>query len=43
MKAISDSTPLIHLAKIGRISLLKEVFEEILIPARIYNEEMKSS
>ena len=38
MKAISDSTPLIHLAKIGMINFLKELFEEIIIPKEIYEE-----
>ena len=38
MKAISDSASLIHLAKIGRIVMLKRIFDEILIPKKIYEE-----
>ncbi|MEK6926871.1 MAG: DUF3368 domain-containing protein [Nanoarchaeota archaeon] len=38
MKAISDSTPLIHLSKIGCINFLKDLFEEIIIPEEVYNE-----
>ena len=41
MKAISDSTPLIHLAKIGKINLLKELFEEIIIEDEIYKETIE--
>ncbi|WP_232462056.1 DUF3368 domain-containing protein [Thermococcus siculi] len=35
---VSDSTPLIHLAKIGRLELLQEFFGEISIPAAVYRE-----
>ena len=38
MNAVSDSTPLIHLAKIGKINLLKKLFDEIIIPRAIYQE-----
>ncbi|MDO8459730.1 MAG: DUF3368 domain-containing protein [Nanoarchaeota archaeon] len=38
MKAVSDSTPLIHLSKIGCLNFLKELFEEIIIPKAIYEE-----
>ncbi len=38
MKAVSDSTPLIHLAKISYINLLKNLFNEIIIPKEIYKE-----
>lgn len=38
MKAIADSTPLIHLAKIGKIEHLKKIFEKIIIPKTIYEE-----
>ena len=38
MKIVSDSTPLIHLAKISRISLLKNLFDEIIISKEIYKE-----
>jgi predicted nucleic acid-binding protein len=35
---VSDSTPLIHLAKIGRLELLREFFGEIIIPEAVYRE-----
>lgn len=38
MKVVLDSTPLIYLAKIGRLSLLKEAYEELYIPTAVYNE-----
>ncbi|ASJ08915.1 hypothetical protein A3L11_06625 [Thermococcus siculi] len=38
MPVVSDSTPLIHLAKIGRLELLQEFFGEISIPAAVYRE-----
>ena len=38
MKAISDSTPLIHLAKIGKINCLKKIFEKIIIAKEVYHE-----
>lgn len=35
---VSNSTALIHLAKIGKLSLLKRLFREIIIPAEVFNE-----
>ncbi len=35
---VSNSTPLIHLAKIGRLKLLREFFGEVLIPEAVYRE-----
>jgi predicted nucleic acid-binding protein len=35
---VSDSTPLIFLAKIGRLSLLKDVFEKVIIPEAVFDE-----
>ncbi len=35
---VSNSTPLIHLAKIGRLELLGEFFGEVLIPEAVYRE-----
>ncbi len=34
----SNSTVLIYLAKIGKFSLLKELFGEVLIPKEVFNE-----
>ena len=35
---VSNSTPLIYLAKIGRIDLLRAVFGEVFIPQEVKNE-----
>jgi predicted nucleic acid-binding protein len=35
---VSNSTPLIFLAKIGKIHLLENIFERILIPEEVYSE-----
>lgn len=35
---VSNSTPLIHLAKIGLLNLLKDQFEEITIPDAVWHE-----
>ncbi len=35
---VSNSTVLIYLAKIGKFSLLKELFGEVLIPTEVFNE-----
>ena len=37
-KTVSDSTPLILLAKIGRLDLLKTLFTNIYIPKAVYKE-----
>ena len=36
--AVSNSTPLIYLAKAGRIDLLKKVFKTVYIPQEVKNE-----
>ncbi|MEK6915304.1 MAG: hypothetical protein AABW89_02055 [Nanoarchaeota archaeon] len=38
MIIISDSSPLIYLAKIGCINLLNKLFDEIIIPIGVYDE-----
>lgn len=38
MKAVSDSTPLIHLSKIGCLELLKKFFKEIIISEGVFKE-----
>ncbi|WP_297514918.1 DUF3368 domain-containing protein [Thermococcus sp.] len=35
---VSNSTPLIHLAKIGRLDLLRKFFGEVFIPKAVYRE-----
>jgi len=41
MIAISNSTPLIALAKINQLQLLKHYFGEILIPEEVYDEVVR--
>ena len=38
MIVVSDTTPLISLLKIGRLNILKELFNEIQIPKAVYDE-----
>lgn len=38
MIIVSDATPLIGLASIGRLDLLKELFEEVYIPQAVFDE-----
>lgn len=38
MRIVSDTSPLINLAAIGRIDLLEQVFGEILISDAVYRE-----
>ncbi len=38
MKIVSNATPLIALAKIDKIDLLRELFEEIYIPDAVYED-----
>lgn len=38
MIVVSNSTPLISLSKIGKISLLQEIFGKVFIPDAVYNE-----
>lgn len=38
MQVVSNSTPLIFLAKIGKLHYLEKIFERILIPEEVYSE-----
>ena len=38
MIAVSDSSPLILLSKIGELNLLRDLFESLLIPKQVYDE-----
>ena len=38
MKAIVNATPLIALALIDRLDLLKEIFDEVIVPVAVYDE-----
>ena len=35
---VADSTSLIHLSKIGKLEILRQVFNQIIIPEAVYNE-----
>lgn len=37
-KVVSNSSPLIHLAKIGKLDLLRSFFSEVLVPEAVYKE-----
>lgn len=38
MRAVSNATPLIYLAKIGRLNILEEIFDVVLIPNKVFFE-----
>ena len=38
LKVVSNSSPLIHLAKIKKLDLLKDIFGRIFIPKAVYDE-----
>ena len=38
MKIVSNTTPIISLASIGRLDILKDIFKKILIPESVYRE-----
>lgn len=38
MEIVSNSSPIIHLAKIGRLDLLQLLFDTIMIPRAVYRE-----
>ena len=38
MITVSNTTPIISLSSIGKIELLEEIFQEIIIPEAVYNE-----
>lgn len=37
-KIVSNTTPIISLLKINKLQILKELYEEIIIPGEVYNE-----
>ena len=41
MPAVSNTSPLIWLSKIGKLDLLRELFDEILIPEGVYQEAVE--
>lgn len=38
LKVVSNTTPIISLLKIGKLSILKELYNEIYVPKEVYNE-----
>jgi len=38
MKTVSNTTPIISLSSIGKIEILRDVFQEIIIPQAVYDE-----
>jgi predicted nucleic acid-binding protein len=38
MTVVSNSTALVHLSAMGRVDLLRELFEEVYIPEEVYQE-----
>ena len=42
MPAVSNTSPLIWLSKIGKIRLLKEIFGEIIVPEEVYKEAVEN-
>ncbi|KXB03205.1 hypothetical protein AKJ45_02205 [candidate division MSBL1 archaeon SCGC-AAA261F19] len=38
LKAVSNSTPLIYLAKVSKLNLLKKLFNEIIVSEEVYEE-----
>ena len=38
MKTVSNTTPIITLSSIGKIEILKDIFQEIIIPQAVYEE-----
>lgn len=41
MPAVSNTSPLIWLSKIGRVTLLKELFGEVIIPEAVHKEAVE--
>jgi uncharacterized protein len=41
LPAVSDTSPLIWLSKVGKINLLKDLFDEIIIPPEVYDEAVE--
>jgi len=42
MPVVSNTSPLIWLSKVGKISLLKELFVEITVPEEVYKEAVEN-
>ena len=42
MRTVSNTSPLIWLSNMGKLNLLKELFDEILIPPEVYREAVET-
>jgi predicted nucleic acid-binding protein len=42
MTVVSDSSPLISLALIGKLGILEKLYREIYVPAAVYEEVARS-
>ncbi|MGV8174687.1 MAG: DUF3368 domain-containing protein [Methanothrix sp.] len=42
-KVVCNSSPLIHLSKAGRLGLLRDFFQEILVPREVLRESVENS
>lgn len=42
MRAISNTSPLTWLSKTGKLNLLRDLFDEILIPKEVYREAVET-
>ena len=40
MIVVSDTTPISEIAKIGRLTLLRDVYQRVIIPQEVYDEVM---
>jgi uncharacterized protein len=41
LPAVSDNSPLLWLSKVGKLTLLRDLFDEILIPEDVYKEAVE--
>ena len=42
-KVVCNSSPLIHLSKAGKLSLLKDFFQEVFVPEEVWMESVENS
>ena len=38
MLVVSDTTPLLYLARVGRLDLLREIYAEVVVPQTVWDE-----
>ncbi len=42
MKAVTNATPLIALALLGRLDLLRDLFDDVLVPSAVHDEVVRA-